>query len=66
MFMDQNNQEQIMKTDQKNTVSFHQTHMEICMKLIETLEIENNTLHKSIDQMLENKILKTNFNHHTE
>lgn len=66
MFIDQNDKPLKIKTDEKNIISFDQTHLEICMKLVETLEIENKTLHKSIHQMFDNQTLKNYVNRQTE
>lgn len=51
MFDNQNENHQIMKSDKININSLDQTYLEICKKLIETLETENNTLHKSFQQI---------------
>lgn len=41
-----------MKTDQENLISTNQAHSDICMKLVDILEIENSTLHKSVQHLL--------------
>lgn len=58
MFINQNDNQQIMKSDEINTISFNPTYLEIYKKLIETLELENNTLHKNLHQILKNDIKK--------
>lgn len=60
MLIDHNEKQQIMKTDKKSTTSSNQTQLEIFMKVVEILEVENNSLHKSIHQMLEKETLKNN------
>lgn len=42
----------MMKTDEKYMIKSNQTHLEICLKLVAILEIENNTLHKNIKQLI--------------
>lgn len=66
MLIDQNEKQQIMKTDKKSTTLSNQTHLEICMKVVEILEAENNSLHKSIHQMLEKKTSKNNIHTFTK
>lgn len=66
MLIDQNEKQQIMKTDKKSTTLSNQTHLEIFMKVVEILEVENNSLHKSIHQMLEKETLKNNIHTFTK
>jgi len=43
---------EITKIEEKNAVAFdHQTHLKMHKKLIEILEIENDTLHKILNQI---------------
>lgn len=66
MLIDQNEKQQIMKTDKKSTTSSNQTHLEICRKVVEILEVENNSLHKYIHQLLEKKTSKNNIHTFTK
>lgn len=54
MFIDLNNEQETIDTDNKNMISSNQneTQLEICQKLFTILEIENNRLHESIKQMV--------------
>lgn len=58
MFVNQSEDNQKMKSDEINTISLDQTYLEICKKLVETLETENNKLHKIIQQILKSDINK--------
>lgn len=53
MFIDKNEKQQIIKTEHNNTFVSNQTDLEICMRLVEILEIENTTLHTILNQILE-------------
>lgn len=46
------------KNDQEKTILSNQTHLEISKKLIEILQTENYSLHKSIKQMLDKPFSK--------
>lgn len=64
MFIDQieKNQLMSMKTDEENLISTNQAHSDICMKLVDILEIENSTLHKSVQHILNKDKLKDDIN----
>lgn len=66
MLIDQNEKQQIVETDNKTTTSSNQTHLEIYMKLVEILEVENNSLHKSMHQVLEKETLQNNIHTFTK
>lgn len=55
MFIGQNEKQQIIKSDQENIISSNLAHLEISKKLVEILQTENYTMHKSIEQMLVKK-----------
>jgi len=42
----------MIQIEEENTIAIHQTHITICNKLIEILQIENNKLHNDICQIL--------------
>lgn len=50
-----------MNTNQQNLISSNQAHSEMYMKIVEILETENSTLHKSV-QLLNKGKLKDNIN----
>lgn len=59
VYINQNQKPKIINTGQQNTILSNQTHLEICMALVRTLEAENNVLHKSVHQMTEDRLKAT-------
>lgn len=55
MYINRSENPKIINTDQQNTILSNQTHLEICMALVGTLEAENNVLHKAVRQMSEER-----------
>lgn len=62
IFIDQNEKPSILEDDQENIISSNKAHKDICMKLVEILEIENNTLYKNTDQMSKKSTVKDDEN----
>ncbi|VVC41179.1 Hypothetical protein CINCED_3A012253 [Cinara cedri] len=56
IFIDQNEKQQSMNTNQQNLISSTRIHSEIYMKIVEILEIENSTLHKSVQFLNKGKL----------
>lgn len=66
MFMNQNEKQKIKNTDQPSTILSNQTHLDIYMALVETLETENNMLQKSVVQLTEKLTLKSHTKDNTD
>lgn len=59
MFINGNEQNsKIMKSNQENTIVSAQEHLEMHRKLINIFEIENDTLHRSLNEILEELTLE--------
>lgn len=58
MFNGQNEKQQIIKSNQDNITSLNQTDLEISKTLVDILQTENYTMHKSMELMLDKKVLK--------